>query len=615
MGMGKSYSALTLAAAASAVAALGVLGHWVLAQPVASPADNAPTAFFLEPLVAALQDPGDIARWFRAAFLGMTAATGILGAALALTLLLKAEPTPANRHLAAALGLAAWTGAYFVFVATHGAYLDLLGWHRGLAWQYGWHFAGCLAGLLAPYFLARFFFAYPTQPIEEQWREHFAAMARDDRAQLARGWRRHVYRKSAGATEGRAITGAVMHHFVRSGRIVPVLVILALLSAVIDIPAPGVPAPSTLFRSIAAVLSVSAVSVTLTTAFEALNYHRRNALPLDRARIDWIWGTTLVAGLLCVAVMPVWWALLPFLLPALESRAIVVPGHVVGLGPWVLAMQAAFLAFVVSLALSVFYRGAVDPRLAARKITLIGLLGLIVAAVFVLVERAVAVKLAAWLDLPPETGLVAAGAIVGVSFQPLRRQVERWVDAFVTRFLPLDSLVSGERKTQAVVMADLSGYTALSARDEKQAHLLAALLQKIAKKTCAARRGRLVKSMGDAVMLAFDQPGDAVAVLEQLHAEFEPAAEALGLEKLRVHSGGHVGEVTQTVDGDLYGQTVNITARLQGLASAGECVISGALADAAAITDGRRRDLGPQRLKNVPEPVVSVSLRLAGAPA
>lgn len=610
--MGKSYSVLALAATGSAVAALGVLGHWVLVQPAALPADVVPATYFLAPVVAALDDAGSLVQGFRLAFLWLAAATVALAAGLSLVLVLKAEPTRANRHLAAALGLAAWAGAYFIIVPTHGVYLDALGWHGGIAWQSVLHLAGCLAALLAPWLLARFFFAYPQEPLEEQWQEHFAAIIREGRAELAHGWRRHIYRKPP--KEG-GVSGEGMHRFVRTGRIVPLLMVLAIVAAAADLQAFAQPERNTLFQTVAWLLAVCAVIATLTTAFEALNYHRRNALPLDRARIDWIHATMLVAGLACSAVIPAWCVGLLFLIPWLEARSVVVPGGLLFAGPHILALQAACLAFAASLALSVFYRGAVDPRLAARKVTLIGLLSLIVAALFLLVERAVAVKLAAWLDLPRETGLVAAGAIVGVSFQPLRVRVERWVDGFVARFMPLDALVKGERKVQAVVMADLSGYTALSARDEKQAHLLAALLQRIARKACSAHRGRLVKSMGDAVMLAFDQPGDAVAVLELLHAEFEPAAEALGLERLRVHSGGHVGEVTQTPDGDLYGQTVNVTARLQGLASAGQCVISAALADAAAIAGERRRELGAQRLKNVPEPVASVALRLAGAPA
>lgn len=620
--MGKSYSVLMLAAAGGA---LGVLGHWVLMQPAALPADAAPATFFLAPVLDMLDDLGSGAQWFRFAFLWLAAATGVLAGGLSLVLLLKAEPTPATRHLAAALALGSWAGTYFVVVPTHGIYLDALGWHWGITWQFGLHLSGCLAGVLTPYLLARFFFAYPQEPLEEQWRAHFAAIMREGRAKLSTGWRRHLYRKRRDGeapgsleflseptrAEG-AMSGEALRRLVRARGFVPALVVIAIVAAAADVQAFGQP-EVTLFQTAAWTLAMFAVIFATSAAFEALNYHRRNALPLDRIRIDWIYATTLPAGLIAIAVFPVWIGALPFVLPILEARGIGLPGGPIG--PSILAAQAAFLAFVASLALSVFYRGAVDPRLAARKITLIGLLSLIVAALFVLVERAVAVKLAVWLELPRETGLVAAGAIVGVSFQPLRRRVERWVDGFVARFLPLDSLVSGERKVQAVVMADLSGYTALSARDEKQAHLLAALLQKVAKKACSARRGRLVKSMGDAVMLAFDKAGDAVAVLEQLHAEFEPAADALGLERLRVHSGGHIGEVTQTADGDLYGQTVNITARLQGLATAGDCVISGALADAAAIADGRRRELGAQRLKNVPEPVISVGLRLAGAPA
>lgn len=114
--------------------------------------------------------------------------------------------------------------------------------------------------------------------------------------------------------------------------------------------------------------------------------------------------------------------------------------------------------------------------------------------------------------------------------------------------------------------------------------------------------------MGDAVMLAFPEPAGAVSALRALHARFAPAATALGLTPLEVHSGAHHGDVTETADGDLYGQTVNLAARLQGEAAPGQLVVSEAMARAASLPMEHLRRLGPRRLKNVPEPVECVAL-------
>jgi adenylate cyclase len=138
---------------------------------------------------------------------------------------------------------------------------------------------------------------------------------------------------------------------------------------------------------------------------------------------------------------------------------------------------------------------------------------------------------------------------------------------------------------------------------------VAALLQRQAAMQCEAHGGRIVKTMGDAVLLAFDDAARAGNALAGLHREYPTAARALGLEALPVHSGAHFGEVTITGDGDVFGQTVNIAARLQGLASPGQAVVSEAFARAAGAAP--HRSLGPRVLKNVPEPVVCEELSLA----
>jgi class 3 adenylate cyclase len=269
------------------------------------------------------------------------------------------------------------------------------------------------------------------------------------------------------------------------------------------------------------------------------------------------------------------------------------------------------LGVLVSIALSIFYRGAIDPRLAARKITVFGVLGLVVAFLFVLIERTVALKIVALFNLAPDTGALIAGACVAATVAPIKNHAEKGINSFVGRFLPLDSMIQGEHKSLAVALSDLSGYTLLSSRDEKQALLLAALLQRQANKQVNTFGGRIVKSMGDAVMFAFDDAPSAAKALTALHRDFAPAAEQLGVTVLQVHSGAHVGDVTVAHDGDLYGQTVNVTARIQGAAAPGQIVVSESFAIAA---DGEAyRDLGPQHFKNVPEAVSCCELLMSTA--
>lgn len=361
----------------------------------------------------------------------------------------------------------------------------------------------------------------------------------------------------------------------------------AQLSSVREIPDYRLPR---VLKSLAWGVDLMFIFFAMGAAFQGLHYHHREA------------------------IQPLWWGLLIVLLPYGEGSAASQSTFMVMFGPLAIGTQLFFLAFLVALALSIFYRGAVDPRLAARRVTVFGLMSLIVAVLFVVLERALAMKVVAWFQLPQETGALIAAAAVAGTVGPMRATVHRSLNGWVSRFLPLDTLMQGERRTLAVVISDISGYTALSARDEKQAMLLAALLQRQAHRAAEDHGGRVVKSMGDAVVLAFESAGSAARAMQALHRPFGPAAALLGLEPLPMHSGAHYGEVTQTHDGDLYGPTINIAARLLSVAAPGQVVVSAELAAATALDATRVRDLGAKRLKNVPEPVRCVELLEAPGP-
>ena len=163
-----------------------------------------------------------------------------------------------------------------------------------------------------------------------------------------------------------------------------------------------------------------------------LRFHRALGSAEDRARIEWIWSALWIALILC---------LLPVVVaPAMALGERWFPELAFDLG-WVgiyliLALLTAPLIVIVALALSVFYRGAVDPRLALRGFTVWTLLGIVLTLIFVFIERTVALRLVGWWHLPPQTGYVTAGAIVAATFQPIRKRMEKWVNRFVERVLP-----------------------------------------------------------------------------------------------------------------------------------------------------------------------------------
>ena len=166
------------------------------------------------------------------------------------------------------------------------------------------------------------------------------------------------------------------------------------------------------------------------------------------------------------------------------------------------------------------------------------------------------------------------------------------------------------RRLAAVWFADIVGYTDLFARDEDLALRVVRELQRIAKKHCQARGGRVVKLMGDAVLAVFDSADGAVRAAISLRDEFLGSREAKTAEvSLRI--GVHVGEVADSPDGDVYGDAVNVASRVERVAVSGQVALSqGAYVLLQQRTGMEFEDLGEFDLKGVPGPVRLYSAEL-----
>ena len=88
----------------------------------------------------------------------------------------------------------------------------------------------------------------------------------------------------------------------------------------------------------------------------------------------------------------------------------------------------------------------------------------------------------------------------------------------------------------------------------------------------------------------------------ELHAAFPGIIDTLGLTALRLHSALHFGEIVETRDADIFGQTMNVTARLVDAAAAGEIVVSQEVWNDTH-EQVALKDIGERKFKNVPEPV------------
>jgi len=129
------------------------------------------------------------------------------------------------------------------------------------------------------------------------------------------------------------------------------------------------------------------------------------------------------------------------------------------------------------------------------------------------------------------------------------------------------------RRLAAVWFADIVGYTRLSAKDEDAALAVVDELQEITLKVVEKSGGRVVKFMGDGVLSVFDSANTALSSALILQEAFH-ASEVATTHSCSLSVGVHLGEVVEASDGDIYGDGVNTAARIEGVARAGQVVLS-----------------------------------------
>ena len=162
-----------------------------------------------------------------------------------------------------------------------------------------------------------------------------------------------------------------------------------------------------------------------------------------------------------------------------------------------------------------------------------------------------------------------------------------------------------ERRLAAVMIADVVGYGRLSQVDEEGTRArFQANLKDIFEPKIAAHHGRLVKTMGDGILVEFQSVINALrCAVDIQRAEGELNAGAPADERLEFRIAINLGDVIVEGD-DIHGNGVNIADRLQALARPGGVVISGTAYDQVTNRlDVGYEFLGEQRMKNIAEPV------------
>src|ERR1700712_3547732 len=166
--------------------------------------------------------------------------------------------------------------------------------------------------------------------------------------------------------------------------------------------------------------------------------------------------------------------------------------------------------------------------------------------------------------------------------------------------------VISERRLAAIMVVDLVGYSRLRGLDEAgPLRRLKALRREVLDPAIAAAHGRLVKTMGDGLLVEFPSPLRAVACAVRIQRAMLSRDAGLPQDRVfRLRFGINVGDVVAEPDGDLYGDGVNVAARLEPLAEPGGLCVSRSVHD--QVRDKlpyRFEDLGKRELKNIARPI------------
>ena len=180
------------------------------------------------------------------------------------------------------------------------------------------------------------------------------------------------------------------------------------------------------------------------------------------------------------------------------------------------------------------------------------------------------------------------------------QEMQTWMSNIIGGFqqvMDRDGLHESKLRHPAICFLDITGYTRLTQEQgDRAAAELAGSLNRLVKRTSQVHGGRPVKWLGDGVMCHFPDPGPGVlAALDMV----DGIAEA-GLP--RAHVGLHAGPLVSQ-EGDYYGQTVNLAARIADYARPGEVLVSDAVVAASRSTPDAHGiafdDIGNVELKGV----------------
>ncbi len=196
-------------------------------------------------------------------------------------------------------------------------------------------------------------------------------------------------------------------------------------------------------------------------------------------------------------------------------------------------------------------------------------------------------------EISPRLSAVSDEAVISMYHAQQRLAWSVNIVNGIARAMEGAGLHTRDERPPAMCFLDITGYTRLTQeRGDTAAAALAERLNRIVQRVAVEHGGRPVKWLGDGVMLYFPDPTRAVAaavtIMEALGADDMPPA----------HIGLHAGPVVFQ-EGDYYGQTVNVAARIGEYARPGEVLVSAEMVAVASGAGVTFDEVGPVELKGV----------------
>jgi TolB-like protein len=170
------------------------------------------------------------------------------------------------------------------------------------------------------------------------------------------------------------------------------------------------------------------------------------------------------------------------------------------------------------------------------------------------------------------------------------------------------------RRLAAILAMDVVGYSRLIGADEGGTLTrLKAIRRELIDPKISDYRGRIVKTTGDGMLVEFASIVDALGCATEVQARMaERDAAVMPKQSIKFRIGIHQGDIV-VEDGDIFGDGVNVAARLEGLAEPGGiCVSARVQEDAAGKLDLSFEDMGEQNLKNIVRPLRVYRIRVGG---